>query len=199
MASPGATTTTATAIANPANGAESEEWEDGRLEAALEELKEMHIQVRRLRTTIPDMIRPLTAPPTSPENLFQDFLKSTNTGVGKVKSFIEYMQNDKRKTILQKAATSRKEAPDGIHPWMVNEHPDWLEWGDAAGDKMLGLEVVETVDEFGDAGPAEIETWEADKAVVEEFRKDHKGMRMDTDDEKKTIAVRWHQACQPIL
>jgi len=101
-------------------------WDEQRIEEALKTLKEMHIQLRGLRTTIPRLIAPLTTKQPSPENLFREFSTSTGAANQEVQQFRRLMNNEESVKVMEQARKSRAENPKGIKPWKVTEHPDWL-------------------------------------------------------------------------
>ncbi|KAH9215703.1 hypothetical protein DL95DRAFT_435461 [Leptodontidium sp. 2 PMI_412] len=105
---------------------DEEIWDEERLEKAMKTLKEMHIQLRGLRTTLPRLIAPLTTKQPSPEILFREFSKSANTANQEVQEFRRLMTAEDSKEVLEQAKKSRAENPKGIKPWMATEHPEWL-------------------------------------------------------------------------
>ncbi|KAM3080933.1 hypothetical protein ACMFMG_004893 [Clarireedia jacksonii] len=102
-------------------------WDEERLEQAMKTLKEMHIQVRNLRTTIPRLIAPLTTKQPSPDVLFTAFSTSARTANQEVHDFKRLMKDEQSVKIFEHAKKSRAENPHGIKPWRVTEHPDWLD------------------------------------------------------------------------
>ncbi|EON99143.1 hypothetical protein UCRPA7_5359 [Phaeoacremonium minimum UCRPA7] len=103
-----------------------EKWDEERLEAALRQLKELHIQLRNLRTTVPRMIAPFTAHPASPEILFQTIKAATHSAFAEVGDFKDKMAEDGTKEILEYAEKSRSDNPKGIRPWRASDDPDWF-------------------------------------------------------------------------
>jgi len=101
-------------------------WDEERLEKAMKTLKEMHIQLRGLRTTIPRLIAPLTTKQPSPETLFREFSQSASTANKEVQEFRRMLNDEESNKVLEQARKSRAENPNGIKPWRVTEHPDWL-------------------------------------------------------------------------
>ncbi|KAH8821538.1 hypothetical protein F5884DRAFT_850761 [Xylogone sp. PMI_703] len=112
-------------VGNGVNNGE-DAWDEQRLEDSLKTLNEMYIQVRRLRTTIPRLIAPLTSKQPSPEVLFREFSKSAVTANQEVQQFQRLMTSEESQRILEHAKQSRAANPDGIKPWLVTDHPDWL-------------------------------------------------------------------------
>jgi len=101
-------------------------WDEERLENALKALKEMHIQLRSLRTTIPRFIAPLSTKQPSPEALFSSFSASAIMANQEVNRFREMMTDQETKKILERAKESRDKSKTGIESWKVTDHPDWL-------------------------------------------------------------------------
>lgn len=96
------------------------------------------------------------------------------------------MQSDTAKAVLQRSNSSRKEQPDGIRPWLVTDHPEWLQQGDTK-DK----EPAKVVDIENDA-PASDQKIDAPKdkgKMVEEFMTAHPDVRVDYEGETKAITV----------
>ncbi|RFU24033.1 hypothetical protein B7463_g12303, partial [Scytalidium lignicola] len=112
------------------NGLNNEDvWDEQRLEDALKTLNEMYIQVRGLRTTITRLIAPLTSKQPSPEALFRGFSKSAVSANQEVQQFRRLMSDEESQRILEHAKQSRAANPDGIKPWLVTDHSDWLKRG----------------------------------------------------------------------
>ncbi|KAG9241419.1 hypothetical protein BJ878DRAFT_545272 [Calycina marina] len=102
-------------------------WDDEeRIENALKVLKEMHIQVRQLRSVIPRFMAPLGKPQPSPEVLFLHFSASVSSAQQEILTFRHLVRDGETVEIFKRAKTSREEKPEGIKPWKVTEHPDWL-------------------------------------------------------------------------
>ncbi|KAF8862022.1 hypothetical protein BDZ45DRAFT_671331 [Acephala macrosclerotiorum] len=106
--------------------AAEEVWDEERLEKAMKTLKEMHIQLRELRTTIPRLIAPLATKQPSPEALFRDFSKAASMANQDVQAFRKVMVEQEGLQVLEQARKSRAERPKGIKSWKVCDHPDWL-------------------------------------------------------------------------
>ncbi|KAH0558672.1 hypothetical protein GP486_004673 [Trichoglossum hirsutum] len=116
-----------------------DEWNDEQLEAALKRLNEMHRQLRTLRTTIPRMIKPLTTPHDSPEELYRDFARAAETADREVKEFRQFRNDKKSREVLERAGVSCNESREGIAPWNATEHPDAFDLPeDEANDSVKG-------------------------------------------------------------
>ncbi|KAI9797260.1 MAG: hypothetical protein M1833_005556 [Piccolia ochrophora] len=105
---------------------DGDEWSEERLEDAMRQVNELHLQLRKLRTTIPRMIKPLTTVYASPEELFQNFSQAATTAHEEVKNFAEHVRTERSRSVLEHAAISRKENPTGINAWLVTENDGWL-------------------------------------------------------------------------
>ncbi|CZS93719.1 uncharacterized protein RAG0_03874 [Rhynchosporium agropyri] len=105
---------------------EEEIWDEERLEEAMKTLKDMHIQLRGLRTTVPRLIAPLTTKQPSPDTLFREFSQSANTANQEVQDFRRLMTADESIKVMDQAKKSHTENPKGIKTWKATEHPDWL-------------------------------------------------------------------------
>ncbi|PMD49183.1 uncharacterized protein K444DRAFT_622743 [Hyaloscypha bicolor E] len=106
-----------------------DKWDEERLEKAMNTLKEMHIQLRGLRTAVPRLIAPLTTKQPSPETLYHEFRRSTSTANQELQQFWKLMNDEESLKVLEQARKSRAENPNGIKPWKVTEHPDWATRG----------------------------------------------------------------------
>lgn len=115
----------------PAKGSATEQgnsdnWNEERLEEAMEHLKLMHIKIRELRTTIPRMLQPLTDKQPTPEALYRSFSASVATAQKEVKDYTALRNDQKSQQILDHAAQRRKEEPKGIKHWSPLNDPNWL-------------------------------------------------------------------------
>ncbi|KAA8573021.1 hypothetical protein MFRU_027g00690 [Monilinia fructicola] len=107
---------------------ESEEvWDEAKLEQAMKTLKEMHIQCRNLRSTIPRLLAPLATKQQSPEQLYSSFQQAATTSNKEVREFTQLMKDKEGVELFEHAKRSRAENPHGIKPWRVTQHPDWLD------------------------------------------------------------------------
>ncbi|RDW70272.1 hypothetical protein BP5796_08669 [Coleophoma crateriformis] len=105
--------------------AEDDVWDEQKIEESLKTLKEMYIQLRDLRSTIPRLIAPLTTKQPSPETLFRSFSESASTATREVQAFRRLMTDERSTKILDHARQSRADNPKGIKPWRITDDPDW--------------------------------------------------------------------------
>ncbi|KAF4461764.1 hypothetical protein FALBO_11420 [Fusarium albosuccineum] len=103
-----------------------DDWDEARLEEAMQRLKLLHIKVRLLRDTIPQMIKPLLQKQPSPDVMFAAFMKSVNEAQGNVQEFTDLMHDDLSKEVFAQVKKRQQEEPKGIVPWRHEDHPDWF-------------------------------------------------------------------------
>jgi len=60
------------------------------------------------------------------ETLFREFSRSASTANKEVQEFRRLLNDEESNKVLEQARKSRAENPNGIKPWRVTEHPDWL-------------------------------------------------------------------------
>ncbi|KAI5457744.1 hypothetical protein BGZ63DRAFT_393701 [Mariannaea sp. PMI_226] len=102
------------------------DWDEARLEEAMQQLKLLHIKVRMLRDTVPKMIDPLIQKQPSPAIMFAAFMKSVNDANANVQEFTSLMRSDATKEVFDQVEKSRQANPKGIKPWRHVDHPDWF-------------------------------------------------------------------------
>ncbi|KAI8666526.1 hypothetical protein NCS57_00877700 [Fusarium keratoplasticum] len=120
------------------------EWDEARLEEAMQRLKLLHIKVRLLRDTIPQMIQPLLQKQPSrrrpiptrkqlqlmhlitADAMFAAYMKSITEAQNNVKEFTELMRDDFSQQIAAQVQKRQAEEPNGIVPWRHQDHPDWF-------------------------------------------------------------------------
>ncbi|KAJ9134498.1 hypothetical protein NKR23_g10085 [Pleurostoma richardsiae] len=103
-----------------------EEWDEERIEAALRRLKDLHVQLRNLRSSIPRMMEPMITQHSSPTALLSATNMATTTVQKEIGDFKSLMLEDSTKKVLDHAEQSRKENPKGIRQWRARDDPDWL-------------------------------------------------------------------------
>jgi len=102
-----------------------DEWDEAQLEAGLKMLKEMHIQLRHLRSTIPRLVTPLATNHKTPDSLLTDYQAAIQTMNKEVVGFREVMTGEEGKRVLQYADERRGKVEGMVKPWIVTEHPGW--------------------------------------------------------------------------
>ena len=120
-----------------------EEWDEVRLQSALERLHEMHVdvcllpmiylvaadsvQLRQLRDAIPSIVRPIHAEYNSPEDLYAEFKSAAVEAVGDVRQFRSLMRDSKSGEVMARARQSKSLDGEGIQTWLVDQHAGWLD------------------------------------------------------------------------
>ncbi|KAI9719766.1 MAG: hypothetical protein M1812_003254 [Candelaria pacifica] len=171
------------AVNTPQAVVSTQESDEAEFEAGLARLKEIHIQLRNLRTTILRMIQPFVANHSSPEGLYDDFSKAAVTAATEIKDFRDYFQDRRSRLAFRNSAISRRNNPEGISTWRVTEHPDWLERdGEGQPTEEDGVEEVEDGSEDGQ-GEQDV------SSVVEEFTNSHPGLKVQYNKELMFIEV----------
>jgi len=99
--------------------------EEERLQDAIEHLKELHLQLRHLRSVLPRMFEPLNSKPPSPQVFLTAFSQSIQKTGQEITGFKEAYTSDESKQAFQRAAESRRKNPSGIKPWRPRDDPDW--------------------------------------------------------------------------
>ncbi|KFZ07923.1 hypothetical protein V502_09660 [Pseudogymnoascus sp. VKM F-4520 (FW-2644)] len=110
----------------PGPAAEQPEWDGEHLQEAEKTLKEMYIQLRQLRSTIPNLVASLATKQASPEILFQQLSNAAMVANSEVKQFREIMENPQSRHLFEHASQSRSQNPAGITPWRITDDPNWL-------------------------------------------------------------------------
>ena len=84
------------------------------------------------------------------------------------------MENSQSQEVLQRAKDSRAAEPDGIRPWIVNEHPDWLE--------VRSLEAEsETLTQGINHGSLD-QTGQDPSTILDKFKADHPALDVKFQD-----------------
>ncbi|KFY72803.1 hypothetical protein V499_07067 [Pseudogymnoascus sp. VKM F-103] len=110
----------------PGSAPQQQEWDGEHLQEAEKTLKEMYIQLRQLRSTIPNLVASLATKQASPEILFQQLSQAALTANSEVKQFREIMENPQSRQLFEHTSQSRAKNPTGITPWRITDDPDWL-------------------------------------------------------------------------
>ncbi|KAH8848237.1 hypothetical protein MCOR27_008892 [Pyricularia oryzae] len=102
-------------------------WDEAKYEASLKHLHELHLQLRRLRATIPRMIAPATENVVNPAELFPALQQSMASGVKDVKDFKDSMSSRETNKIISRAYQSRQKNPLQIKPWRPKDDSNWAQ------------------------------------------------------------------------
>ncbi|KAK3944225.1 hypothetical protein QBC46DRAFT_350639 [Diplogelasinospora grovesii] len=100
--------------------------EEEALEDAVAHLTELHLQLRRLRSALPRMFRPLTTEHPTPKAMVASFMESVQDTNKELSDFKQAYTSEESKKIFQKASESRRANPKGIKPWRARDDPDWI-------------------------------------------------------------------------
>lgn len=76
---------------------------------------------------MPQLVDPLLAQHALPEELYSSYSRSAVEIAKAIKSFAKFMQEPGPQETLRRAKESSVANPEEIAPWIVTEHPDWLE------------------------------------------------------------------------
>ncbi|KAI9673434.1 MAG: hypothetical protein M1817_002896 [Caeruleum heppii] len=177
------------AVPNPTPQTLDVEDDYDQLLVAEQRLKELHIQLREMRATIPNMVRPLITHHDSPVQLYQTFADAATTATREVTAFTQIMHDDQTKAVLDRAATSRKEKPGPIKPWRAAEHPDWLDLTvrdkDRSEIEMDDKSGQKDMVEEGLSGEVEQDVG----TLIQTFNERHPDVKVHNSDETKIIKI----------
>ena len=148
----------------------------------------LYDQLRHLRDTMPQLVDPLLAQHTSPEELYSTYSRDALETAKAIKTFAKFVQEPASQETLKRAKESRAAEPQEITPWIVTEHPDWLEV------RKQGLEDTPTTAQkegLHDGDTIAFPTAEEIPAAVERFRSKHPGIEVNSEqhDDLATIEV----------
>ncbi|KAK2072330.1 hypothetical protein P8C59_006689 [Phyllachora maydis] len=99
--------------------------EQEKLEDQLEELKDLYLKMRGLRTVLPKLLAPLVSKPSSPRELYDDFTKAMRTTTHDIADFQQQWKAPETRAIFDRARQSRAAHPRGIYPWRPSQDPGW--------------------------------------------------------------------------
>ncbi|MCJ1390495.1 hypothetical protein MMC18_003355 [Xylographa bjoerkii] len=163
--------------------AAEEEWEEQHISSSLALLKEMHIQLRQLRETIPSLMQVMHVEHHSPEALYADISQTAMKSIASIQSFTSLMKDSKSQDVFVKANASRTKNNEGITWWLVTQHPDWLDRAVEEGVKELRLDEE---DKANEESLSELSLEDA-TPVLDKFREEHPGIEIVMDHESQCI------------
>ena len=101
------------------------------------------------------------------------------------------MQSDSARAILRQATMSRTKQPDGLQPWRVAEHPDWLSRSEATekGQAVMGR-VKDDDDDLEESNGPGLEN-DVPK-ILDGFKEAHPEITVEHDEKAKVIKVYSH-------
>lgn len=94
-----------------------------------------HFQLRKLRDTVPSLIRPMQSTSRSPEIIYAEFAKAAAGAVNSTQDFATLMKTKTCQDILLQTRRSRLNDDEGISSWLSDEHEDWLDKPSLVGMK----------------------------------------------------------------
>ena len=127
---------------------------------------------------MPQLVDPLLAQHTSPEELYSIYSREALETAKAIKAFAKFVQEPTTQEMLKRAKESRAAEPQEIMPWNVTEHPDWLEV------RKQGQEDTPTTAQkegLQDGDTIAFPTAEQIPAAVERFRSKHPGIEVNTE------------------
>ena len=142
-------------------------------------------QLRQVRGTIPRLFEPLLQPYASPQELYSKYSQNALETGKEIRALTDLIEDSQYQDLLQKVKDGAAAEPDGITPWMVTEHADWLERRELIADGDMSdhrkpPDGEEAVDRVG----------EDPSNVVNLFRTDHPDIDVRfRDGDSKTIEV----------
>jgi len=114
------------ATSTVADNTSNDEWDEARLEEGLRTLKEMHIQLRNLRTGIPRVVDPLASIKSKPPVVVLNEYKSAVQKIGtEMQTFKEFAMNEETKKVMEYAEKSREKNGVPSKPWIASDQPGW--------------------------------------------------------------------------
>lgn len=123
---------------------------------------------------MPQLVDPLLAQHGSPRELYSSYSRNALETAKAIKSFAKLMQEPGSQETLKRAKDSRVENPEEIRPWMVTEHPDWLEVRTKDAEKAMPK--YEEGSQDGEA--ASFPSTELVAQAMESFRTRHPGIEV---------------------
>ncbi|KZF22761.1 hypothetical protein L228DRAFT_135470 [Xylona heveae TC161] len=164
------------------------DWDEARLEAALERLQEMHIQLRGLRGVLNDVISPLSMSYATPEDLYKRYVNTTKDASKRLESFKLYMNSGDSKEVLERAKSSRA-AAQPEQPWTSTDHPDWFDREDKTqADTVTAPPTVAETENVNDTED-DMVVEASPKQIIEEFKGAHGEIITSLEDETGIINV----------
>lgn len=102
------------------------EWDEAHIDDAQKRLKEMFLQLRQLRNTIPGIIDSLTSPGLTAEQLVDDVKKSGYRSQNDIKEFKRLWADPEVQKVFEHVKESRAKNGAGITPFRITQHPEWM-------------------------------------------------------------------------
>ncbi|KAF6831942.1 hypothetical protein CPLU01_06459 [Colletotrichum plurivorum] len=103
-----------------------EAWNEEQLKQAMDQLNLLHIKLRGLRAAVPHMMESLSFKQPSPQAKFNSFIEAVGAANKDLQDFQDLRKSADMTKIMNHATERRKQEPNGIKPWRVTDHPDWM-------------------------------------------------------------------------
>ena len=147
----------------------------------------IQMQLRQLRETMPRLVEPLLAHHASPEDLYSNYSSCTLDTAKAIKALTKFMQEPSSQETLKRAKISRAVNPEGIRPWMVTEHADWLEVRNIGADADAAN--TNSSQQEGDEIP--FPSTDEISSALEKFKRNHPGIEViELDSNRHNFEVR---------
>ncbi|CAD6501768.1 BgTH12-02017, partial [Blumeria graminis f. sp. triticale] len=104
----------------------TEVWDEEKLNKAMATMKEIHIKLRSLRTTIPRLLAPLAVQQPTPDSLYREFSQAIINTNQEIQDFRNIVSAEKSLKVFEHTREYQAKNPRGIRPWKFTEHPDWF-------------------------------------------------------------------------
>ena len=89
---------------------------------------------------MPQLVDPLLAQHALPEELYSSYSRNAVESAKAIKSFAKFMQEPGPQETLRRAKESRLANSEEITPWIVTEHPEWLEVRNTGAEETMAKE-----------------------------------------------------------
>jgi hypothetical protein len=143
------------------------------------------LQLRRVRETVPSILRPLHAKHVSPEDLYLEFAQTATLAVGELKNLTARIQTDEMKKILDRGKEDKNEENEEIQEWLdIGDNS--MEFEDEKQEVVNAPELLEqdqALARWPDYDDEDIST------VVEKFRADFSGRDIQHEKASNKILV----------
>lgn len=133
---------------------------------------------------MPQLVDPLLAQHASPEELYSTYSRNALETAKAIKTFAKFVQESSSQETLKRAKESRAINPEEITPWIVTEHPNWLEMREPDTEGAATSKEGELPNSEAIMFP----TAENVAAAVERFRTKHPGI--ETGGDSSTVEVK---------
>lgn len=123
-----------------------------------------------LRRAIPSVIEPLTLLHTTPEDLYSVFSQKATVTGKEIRAFTDAYNDPAYREYLEMAKKSKTSDADGIRPWLISEHPDWMEVKKEEVEEEMGMKSSISGATTGLAVPQDV------NLIMERFHEQYEGI-----------------------